>query len=231
MKNSIYGSGENPPYSLYQAQDGKWGLRDGTGEQLPAIFDRLNEHTFSCVPWEIVTFDEKEGFELQVWYDPDEVWFNFTFGNPDYPEEFTRYLWNKWKNPLNDYKDLLLSHIPTNYLWFAEALIKNEMLIENEEFDKHDQWLRQLITAQPEIMNFALTTSIIETIMRNKEINPDFLCALWYGKVSLDYDVRDTWVDYMYHRSIGELNGWFEEDDDLQYHDYQDQDYQGYQGF
>ncbi len=191
MKNSIYSSGENPPYSLYKSPEGKWGLIDGTGEQLPALFDRLNEHTFSCVPWEIVTFEEKEGFELQAWYDPDEVWFNFTFGNPDYPEEFAQYLWKRSKKPLNHYKELLLSSLPTDYSWLAKALINNEQLIDTEEFDKHEQWLRILLSTHAEVTDFALTTRIIKPIMRNKEINPDFICALWYGKVSLDYEVRE----------------------------------------
>lgn len=191
MSIEQYGYGGKPPFSLYENANGKWGLIDGDGNKLAAVFDRLDEHSFSRAPWEIVIFDEKEGFELQAWYDPDEVWFNFTFDNPDYPEEFAQYLWKRSKKPLTYYKELLLSHLPIGYLWFVGALINNDLLIYNDEFDKHDQWLRQLITAQPEIMDFALTTSIIMTIMRNKEINPDFICALWYGKVSLDYEVRE----------------------------------------
>ncbi|MDE6560938.1 MAG: hypothetical protein K2K75_06140 [Muribaculaceae bacterium] len=70
--DSKYGFGENPPYSLYQNEDGKWGLVDGIGNRLPADFERLDEHRFSCVPWEVVTFDEQEGFDLQSWYDPCE---------------------------------------------------------------------------------------------------------------------------------------------------------------
>ena len=31
MKDDVYGSGKNPPYSLYQGEDGKWGLIDGSG--------------------------------------------------------------------------------------------------------------------------------------------------------------------------------------------------------
>ncbi len=36
-----YGFGEHPPYSLYQAENGKWGLIDGTGAKLEAVFDRF----------------------------------------------------------------------------------------------------------------------------------------------------------------------------------------------
>lgn len=65
-----YGFEENPPYSLYQAENDKWGLIDGSGNKLEAAFTRLDETRFSCVPWEVVTFDEKEGFSLLAWYDP-----------------------------------------------------------------------------------------------------------------------------------------------------------------
>ena len=67
------GVGSRPPYSLYQCEDGKWGLVDGKGKHLPAVFDRYDDR-FSRVPWEVVTFNEQEGFELLVWYDPCEVW-------------------------------------------------------------------------------------------------------------------------------------------------------------
>lgn len=72
-----YGFSKNPPYSLYQAENGKWGLIDGSGNKLAAEFKRGDKDCFSRVPWEIVTFNPEEGFELQTWYDPDEVWFNF----------------------------------------------------------------------------------------------------------------------------------------------------------
>ncbi len=31
----------NPPYSLYQGDDGKWGLVDKDGTRLPAVFKGL----------------------------------------------------------------------------------------------------------------------------------------------------------------------------------------------
>lgn len=70
--NSKYGNGVNPPYSLYQGDDGKWGLVDKDGRKLDAVFSRAgNDNRFSCVPWEVVAFDEQEGFDLIAWCDPD----------------------------------------------------------------------------------------------------------------------------------------------------------------
>lgn len=36
--NSEYGLGKTPPYSLYENEIKKWGLVDGNGNKLPAIF-------------------------------------------------------------------------------------------------------------------------------------------------------------------------------------------------
>lgn len=62
-----YGNGVNPPYSLYQAPDGKWGLIDGSGKKLEAAFQRIDDNSFSCVPGEVVSFDPQEGFDLLAW--------------------------------------------------------------------------------------------------------------------------------------------------------------------
>ena len=70
MPDKKYGFGDNPPYSLYQSDNGMWGLIDGSGNKLEAVFNRGENDCFSCVPWEVVTFDEQDGFELLAWYDP-----------------------------------------------------------------------------------------------------------------------------------------------------------------
>lgn len=71
MNSDAYGN-DNPPYTLYQAPDGKWGLMDKDGVRLPAIFNRHDDR-FSSVPWEVVTFNEQEGWDILAWYDPGEM--------------------------------------------------------------------------------------------------------------------------------------------------------------
>lgn len=192
MSIEQYGYGRKPPFSLYENADGKWGLIDGDDNKLAAVFDRLDEYSFSCAPWEIVTFDEEEGFALQAWYDPDEVWFNFTFDNPDYPEKFNRYLWKKPEKPLSYYADILYSLLPDYQHWFAQAMIEKEYLSDNYDEEEDDRWMQTLLIAHPEVTDFAMTTRIIEPILHDKEDDPDFLCALWRGKVGLDYELRDV---------------------------------------
>lgn len=58
-----YGN-DNPLFTLYQDKSGKWGLIDGDGNKLPAMFSKDGNH-FSCAPGEIVIFDKEEGFVLQ----------------------------------------------------------------------------------------------------------------------------------------------------------------------
>lgn len=36
----------NPPYLLYQGEDGMWGLADKDGTRLPAVFKRIDEDCF-----------------------------------------------------------------------------------------------------------------------------------------------------------------------------------------
>ena len=89
MEDNRYGYGQNPPYSLYQGEDGKWGLVDKDGVKLNAVFTRSQDgEVFSCALGEVGYFDENEGFNLLAWCDPDEAWFNFTYDNDEYPSRW-----------------------------------------------------------------------------------------------------------------------------------------------
>lgn len=191
QQQSPYGDKNHGPYTLYQNEDGKWGLIDGSGNRLPAIFDRLNEYSFSCMPCEIMVFDETEGFALQAWYDPCETWFNFTYDEPaSYPEEFDGYLWKESELPIGSYADILYSLLPDDQHWFAKAMIEIDFVYDICDEEEKDRWMRNLLTAHPEVTDFAMTTRMIEPILLDKENNPDFLCALWRVKVGLDYELR-----------------------------------------
>lgn len=191
---SPYGFGENPPYSLYQAENGKWGLIDGSGNKLAAEFKRGDNDCFSRVPWEVVTFNPQEGFELQAWYDPDEVWFNFTFDNPDYPDEYAGFLWEKSKNDVQHYRDLIYELIPSDNHWLIDIILKEEELGEKEDED-FDRAIDELLSSYPKLLKPAITNMMIDPVMRNPEIEKDVKMALWHAKVALDYDIL-TYLDY-----------------------------------
>lgn len=63
MRDQRYSNGK-PPYVLYQAENGLWGLKDCRGIKLPAVFNKIGEY-YSCDEGEIVTFDPNDGFILK----------------------------------------------------------------------------------------------------------------------------------------------------------------------
>lgn len=143
------------------------------------------------MPWEVVSFNSNEGFEIIAWYDPSEVWFSFTFRNPVYPAEFGGYLWMRSQNTLEHYQHLLYSHLDVETHWLAEALIKSDSSSWNDPAANYDLWLRALLSSQPKIRDYALTTKFMEPLIRENGMNHDFCCALWQAKVSLDRDLLE----------------------------------------
>lgn len=194
QEHSPYGYGENPPYSLYQGDNGKWGLIDGSGKKLEAEFQRDNNDNFSRVPWEVVTFNPDEGFELQAWYDPCEVWFNFTFDNPQYPAEYAGLLWKKQEREIKEYREILYELIPNENHWLIDVILQ-EKEMEKKEDEDFDDAVNALLSMYPEILKPSVTNHMLEPVMSNSEIDRDVKIALWRAKVSLDHDIL-TYLDH-----------------------------------
>lgn len=150
MSANQYGFGEHPPYSLYQADNGKWGLIDGTGARLDAVFDRIDEDRFSKVPWEVVTFDPKEGFSLLAWYDPCEVWFSFTWEDSAYPEEFDELLWKKSKHDIAYYRNTLYELMADENQWLIEDILNLENLDRSDD-DEFYRCVGTMLSVRPEL--------------------------------------------------------------------------------
>lgn len=191
---SPYGYGENPPYTLYQAENGKWGLIDGSGEKLPAEFKRGDNDCFARVPWEVVVFNPKKGFELQTWYDPCEVWFNFTFNNPEYPAEYAGLLWKKQEKEIKEYRKILYELIPNENHWLIDVLLQEKEL-EKKEDEDFDDAVDALLSRYPKILKPSVTNHMLEPVMSNSEIDRDVKIALWRAKVTLDHDIL-TYLDH-----------------------------------
>lgn len=193
--SSPYGTGDNPPYSLYQAENGKWGLVNGNGKRLDAIFDRVDEHRFSSAPWEVVTFDPQEGMELLAWWDPCEAWFNFTWEDPAYPEEFAKLLWKTPKHDIGHYKDQLRELIPAKDHWLVEEILNVDNLdqLEDDEYDRH---IDAMLTSKPKLQEPSVTNPLLDPVMRSEHIDSDFKIALWSTKVKLDAIIRDFKEEY-----------------------------------
>ena len=189
-----YGN-ENPPYSLYQNEDGLWGLIDGSGNKLPAEFKRGEKNCFSCVPWEVVQFDENEGFELLAWYDPCEVWFNFTFEDPAYPEEYGHYMWNRPQNNIDIYADILYTILPAQSHWLIDYILKATQF-DDVDWDKTDENINAMLIDFPTLKEYGKTNEMIEPVMSNTDIEDDIRHALWVAKVSLDNRIRNFLEEY-----------------------------------
>ena len=189
-----YGGGidSTPPYSLYQGEDGKWGLVDGKGKHLPAVFDRYDER-FSRVPWEVVTFDEQEGFGLLAWYDPCEVWFNFTFDDDAYPGRWGKLLWAKigrFSDFRQSYKELL----PQESLCVLDAITMYQALyklIDYKDWDREEreyqQLARELLKRYPKLNEVADTNLLLAPVLDNPDVDQLAKATLWYSKVELDH--------------------------------------------
>lgn len=194
--NTAYGN-NNPPYTLYQAPDGKWGLIDKDGVKLPALFVRNDDH-FKAKPWESVCFDEQQGFELLSWYDPCEVWFNFTFDDAAYyPEKWGKLLWMNEKGSLDDYLYVYLDNIPEEEAWLIHLLSEySHKIKEIEQRDDVDddkiigEMLQRFLERHPDLNRFAELNNRLAPIIDNPDIPEDAKVVLWCGKVSLDYELR-----------------------------------------
>lgn len=197
MGLNAYGN-NNPPYTLYQAPDGKWGLMDKNGIKLPAEFQRTDEDDFSRVPWETVTFNEQEGWDLLAWYDPDEVWFNFTFDDSAYhPEKWGGFLWKQERGVIDDYIPVYLDNLPEKDAWLIHILSDYYHRIKEIEERKPDdddrdmgEMMQRFLSSYPELNHFAGLNDRLSPILDNPAIPEDAKVVLWCGKVSLDYELR-----------------------------------------
>lgn len=179
----------NPPYTLYQDEDGLWGLIDKDGAMLPAVFKRLDEERFQEEPWSVVMFNPEEGFELLAWSDPCEVWFNFTFDDSRYPAEFAEYLWKKPNKEYQDYKCEIRRFIPAESHWLLDCLEESEWLLDICD-DEHPEAIERFLNNYPQLANAADFNHLLDPIMLNANVSEDIKTVLWQTKVMLDANVR-----------------------------------------
>ena len=169
----------NPPYSLYQGDDGKWGLVDKNGTKLPAVFKRLDEDKFQENPWSVVTFNPDAGFDLLAWYDPCETWFNFTFDDSRYPEEFAGYLWEKPNKGYKEYVCEIRKLMPAESHWLLDCINEADSLLGIDDETEYHKAIEKFLATYPQLANAADFNHLLDIIMiyRLKEQIATF--ALW----------------------------------------------------
>lgn len=180
----------NPPYSLYQGDEDKWGLVDKSGTKLPAVFTRIDENRFQENPWSAVTFNPEEGFELLAWSDPCEAWFNFTWDDPRYPAEFAGYLWKKPNKEYQEYESEIRRLMPVETHWLLDCINEAGRILDIEDEEEYHNAIEQFLATYPQLANAADYNNSLDPVMRDANVSEDIKIALWQAKVMLDDNVR-----------------------------------------
>lgn len=180
----------NPPYSLYQGDNDKWGLVDKDGTKLPAVFKRLDEDKFQEDTWSVVTFNPDEGFDLLVWCDPCEAWFNFTFDDSRYPAEFAGYLWKKPNKGYQEYENEIRRLIPKEAHWLLDCIKEADSLLGIDDEAESHKAIEQFLANYPQLANAADFNRLLDPVMRNTNDPEDMKIALWQAKVMFDANIK-----------------------------------------
>lgn len=180
----------NPPYSLYQGDEDKWGLVDKSGTKLPAVFTRIDENRFQENPWSAVTFNPEEGFELLAWSDPCDAWFNFTWDDPRYPAEFAGYLWKKPNKEYQEYEGEIRRLMPVETHWLLDCINEADNLLDINDETEYYNAIEKFIAHYPQLANAADYNNSLDPVMRDANVSEDIKIALWQAKVLLDANVR-----------------------------------------
>lgn len=180
----------NPPYSLYQGDDGLWGLIDKDRTKLPAVFKRLDENRFQDEPWSVMTFIPDVGFELLEWSDPCEAWFNFTWDDPRYSAEFADYLWKKPKKEYQEYESEIRRLMPAESHWLLDCINEADSLLSIDDEAECHKAIEQFLATYPQLANAADFNHLLDPVMRNANASEDMKIALWQAKVSLDDNIK-----------------------------------------
>ena len=189
--NEVYENG-NPPYELYQGDDGLWGLVDCKGNKLKAVFKRGDNNHFSRVPWEVVSFNPNEGFELDAFYDESEVWFDFTWGDSRYPAEFCKYLWNRLKKPIDEYEAELKALLPADIHWIFDSLRETDRILDIDDDKECQDAIKDFLNKNPHLRSVSVAdyNCQLDPVMQSKNVDEDVKIALWRAKAELDYNIR-----------------------------------------
>lgn len=189
--NEVYENG-NPPYELYQGEDGLWGLVDCKGNKLKAVFKKFDDYTYSCVPWETVGFLPEYGFVLVNWADPDEAWFNFTYGDDRYPRAFTKYLWESPNKSFEEYRAEYKRLLPEDSHWILDAISEVKRVYDIEDDDELYYAIKEFMAMNGHLRSGTVAdfNSLFDPIMRDENVDKDMKVALWNAKVEMDHNMR-----------------------------------------
>ena len=142
-------------------------------------------------------FNPDEGFDMLAWYDPCEVWFNFTFDDPRYPAEYGKYLWIKPEKEFAEYEAEFRRMLPCLY-WLFDCIVEAERIIGIDDDEEYCNAIIHFLSQCPQLNNIADYNNALDPVMQNTEVSDDMKATLWRDKVMLDSNVR------LFHDEISE---------------------------
>lgn len=194
---------DNPPYSLFQGEDDKWGTKDKDGK----VYDEPI-YLRSSVPGsenfftdshglEVVEFDENEGMSLVVW--ASEPWYDLAWSVANYPKEYDDLLWRNIQNKRDlgkvDIKSIVnvtskvsLSEEELSLLDLVRKYLEYEEAIEDNSIDIVEER-----AIENRVLNHSLYSktadervNILLPLMKNENLTEEDKSTLWYTLFELN---------------------------------------------
>ncbi len=180
-----YGNSK-PAYSLYQGDDGKWGLVDKDGTRLPAVFNQIDETRFLDELGSVVTFNPNDGFDLVAWCDPCKNRVNDTFDD----DEFAEYPRDNQNADYWEYRNEFRRLMPAESRWLLDCLEESEWRLNVCDETGYLELIEKSLSAYPQLAYAEYLNHLLEPIMHNTKVSEDMKNALLQAKMLLVVNVR-----------------------------------------
>lgn len=182
---------ENPPYTLFQNEAGKWGTKDADGKVYDEpIYKRVEKDDGDVVFFDgytgVCDFNPEHGMDLIVWCQP---WWEDAFGWADYPKEYNDLLWDNIKadRKLSDEDSRKIiafseSHQLTGeqVRTLADAAFYCRWISLPDEEDENkyeDEWF----DAQTEKLSAQRHVDCLIPLMQDDNVSDELKSTIWYA--------------------------------------------------
>lgn len=180
-----------PPFALFQAEDGRWGIVDANGNVYEKpVYNRLENRDrplFDDGESGLFSFDETLGMQPCCWGEP---WWAITWEKADFPEEYNEYIWYYIHHPEEDTTEALrheLSLIPDNIRLsdrqrhIIDGLYMMLRWEKEEDDDKADRMEEEWMSQFPVDENAQPRVDALIELMSVESIPLSCRRALWFA--------------------------------------------------
>lgn len=176
------GKDSTGPFSLYQDENGLWGLVDSTGQKLAAKLERKGENLYlrDDTFW---LFDAQSGFYPIG--DKDEV---YAALNPAYLPEYIKYVIYRYKYEVPEWPEdcvPILEKCPGLPKWLRDCLIESC----DPDFAEDEARKKQMIKDNRILIDIEASTDPIYDVLMSPDVSEQVKATLWNVKLKLDYEL------------------------------------------